>query len=81
MEISAIGVPASGWWPACRPARCVEPIAPSSPWALPEPPLPFDRYLEELNRIAARVDSEARLPRYAHPGGSLATGRLVDVIA
>lgn len=69
----------SGPWPVCAPLRCVEPIAPS-PGAFPEPPLPFDRYLETLNRIAARADAEARLPRHARPGGT-PLGRAIDVWA
>lgn len=64
-----------GPWPGPDPVRRVEEIVPS---ALPEPRLPFDRYLEELNRIAARVESEARLPRFARPAG---LGGRIDVFA
>lgn len=62
--------------PPCSPARRVEPVAPSGPGALPEPPLPFDRYLELLNRIAARVESEARLPRFTRLSSAPAPRRL-----
>ncbi len=61
-------------WPGPLPPRTVEAIAP----ALPEPPLPFYRYLELLNRIAARVESDARLKRLARPSGMPHLGRQID---
>lgn len=64
-------------WPGPLPERCVEAVAP----ALPEPPLPFPRYLELLNRIAARVESDARLPRVARPAGPAHLGRRLDCYA
>lgn len=39
----------------------VEPV--DSQGAFPEPALPFDQYLELLNRIDRRMRSEAELPR------------------